>query len=65
VDVHHFKLLDKLREIALAPQDYGNGPEWVTDYNRCIGCHICAEVCPTSYINMGLGAPGHYDFDLS
>jgi len=26
-----------------------------TDYNRCIGCHICAEVCPTGYINMGLG----------
>ena len=31
------KLLDKLREIALAPQDYGHGPEWVTDYDRCIG----------------------------
>jgi NADPH-dependent glutamate synthase beta subunit-like oxidoreductase len=27
-----------------------------TDYDRCIGCHICAEVCPTGYINMGLGA---------
>ncbi|MDH5594212.1 MAG: 4Fe-4S dicluster domain-containing protein, partial [Gammaproteobacteria bacterium] len=26
-----------------------------TDYNRCIGCHICAEVCPTGYIQMGLG----------
>ncbi|RKZ92789.1 MAG: glutamate synthase [Candidatus Parabeggiatoa sp. nov. 1] len=26
-----------------------------TDYSRCIGCHICAEVCPTGYINMGLG----------
>lgn len=26
-----------------------------TDYTRCIGCHICAEVCPTGYINMGLG----------
>jgi glutamate synthase (NADPH) small chain len=26
-----------------------------TDYNRCIGCHICADVCPTGYINMGLG----------
>ena len=56
MDVHHFKLLDKLREIALAPQDYGHGLEWVTDYDRCIGCHICAEVCPTGYINMGLGA---------
>jgi glutamate synthase (NADPH/NADH) small chain len=27
-----------------------------TDYDRCIGCHICAEVCPTGYIHMGLGA---------
>jgi len=27
-----------------------------TDYNKCIGCHICAEVCPTGYINMGMGA---------
>jgi len=26
-----------------------------TDYSKCIGCHICAEVCPTGYINMGLG----------
>jgi NADPH-dependent glutamate synthase beta subunit-like oxidoreductase len=26
-----------------------------TDYSRCIGCHICADVCPTGYINMGLG----------
>lgn len=26
-----------------------------TDYNACIGCHICADVCPTGYIKMGLG----------
>lgn len=26
-----------------------------TDYMRCIGCHICADVCPTGYIDMGLG----------
>lgn len=26
-----------------------------TDYNRCIGCHICADVCPTGYINMAMG----------
>jgi len=27
-----------------------------TDYGKCIGCHICADVCPTGYIQMGLGA---------
>lgn len=26
-----------------------------TDYSRCVGCHICADVCPTGYIQMGLG----------
>jgi Pyruvate/2-oxoacid:ferredoxin oxidoreductase delta subunit len=26
-----------------------------TDYTRCVGCHICTDVCPTGYIKMGLG----------
>ncbi len=26
-----------------------------TDYNKCIGCHICQDVCPSGYIQMGLG----------
>ncbi len=26
-----------------------------TDYDKCIGCHICADVCPTGYIDMGMG----------
>jgi len=26
-----------------------------TDYDKCIGCHICQDVCPTGYIQMGLG----------
>ena len=26
-----------------------------TNYDRCVGCHICADVCPTGYIEMGLG----------
>ncbi len=26
-----------------------------TDYTRCIGCHICSDVCPTGYINMAMG----------
>ncbi|MFT4650561.1 MAG: glutamate synthase (NADPH/NADH) small chain [Polaribacter sp.] len=26
-----------------------------TDYSKCIGCHICADVCPTGYIDMAIG----------
>ncbi|MGF1613811.1 MAG: NAD(P)-binding protein [Gammaproteobacteria bacterium] len=26
-----------------------------TDHTRCIGCHICADVCPTGYIDMAMG----------
>ncbi|HVB47480.1 MAG TPA: NAD(P)-binding protein [Burkholderiales bacterium] len=26
-----------------------------TDYSKCIGCHICRDVCPTGYIQMGMG----------
>ncbi len=26
-----------------------------TDYAKCVGCHICKDVCPTGYIQMGLG----------
>ena len=26
-----------------------------TDYDKCIGCHICADVCPTGYIDMAIG----------
>ncbi len=26
-----------------------------TDYTKCIGCHICRDVCPTGYIQMGMG----------
>jgi NADPH-dependent glutamate synthase beta subunit-like oxidoreductase len=26
-----------------------------TEYDECIGCHICADVCPTGYIKMGMG----------
>ena len=27
----------------------------VLNLDKCIGCHICADVCPTGYIQMGLG----------
>ena len=26
-----------------------------TDYSKCVGCHICKDVCPTGYIDMALG----------
>ena len=26
-----------------------------TDYTKCIGCHVCADVCPSGYIDMGMG----------
>ena len=26
-----------------------------TDYAKCVGCHICRDVCPSGYIQMGLG----------
>ena len=37
-------------------KDKGTTGRYVdTDYNRCIGCHICADVCPSGYIDMGMG----------
>ncbi|KAA6185970.1 NAD(P)-binding protein [Thiohalocapsa marina] len=50
--------------VIFCPQDavfrvkkdqYTTGRYVDTDYSRCIGCHICADVCPTGYIKMGLG----------
>ena len=35
--------------------EYAFGRYVYTDYNLCIGCHICADVCPTGYIKMGMG----------
>jgi NADPH-dependent glutamate synthase beta subunit-like oxidoreductase/Pyruvate/2-oxoacid:ferredoxin oxidoreductase delta subunit len=31
------------------------GEVMYTDYNKCIGCHICAQTCPCGYIKMGMG----------
>ena len=36
-------------------KDRTTGRYVYTDYSRCIGCHICADVCPTGYIDMGMG----------
>ncbi|MBF0261735.1 MAG: NAD(P)-binding protein [Magnetococcales bacterium] len=36
---------------------FGGNPEgevMFTYYERCVGCHICAEICPTGYIDMGM-----------
>ncbi len=35
--------------------DYTTGRYVDTDYNKCVGCHICSDVCPTGYIDMGMG----------
>ncbi len=35
--------------------EYAMGRYVYTDYSMCIGCHICADVCPTGYIKMGMG----------
>ncbi len=34
---------------------YTTGRYVDTDYMKCIGCHICSDVCPTGYIDMGMG----------
>lgn len=36
-------------------KDSTTGRYVFTEYSRCIGCHICSDVCPTGYINMGMG----------
>ena len=42
--------------VKRTPKNDGTTGRYVfTDYERCIGCHICADVCPTGYIDMGLG----------
>ena len=37
------------------PVQSSTGRYVATDYNKCVGCHVCADVCPTGYIEMGLG----------
>ncbi len=42
--------------VKRTPKDQATTGRYVyTDYTRCIGCHICADVCPTGYIDMGMG----------
>jgi len=44
---------DAVHRVAKADRTVGRYV--YTDYTACIGCHICADVCPTGYIKMGLG----------
>ncbi|MDA8389723.1 MAG: NAD(P)-binding protein [Gammaproteobacteria bacterium] len=42
--------------VSKVPRDqHAIGYYVTTDYKRCIGCHICQDVCPAGYIQMGLG----------
>ena len=38
--------------LRVKPERRSMGRYVVTDYSRCVGCHICADVCPTGYIEM-------------
>ncbi|MBF0446077.1 MAG: NAD(P)-binding protein [Magnetococcales bacterium] len=44
------------QEAIVKYRDNPEGEVMYTQYDRCVGCHICAEVCPTGYIDMGMGA---------
>lgn len=48
--------------VSFCPQEaitrYKGNPEGEvveTDYSKCVGCHICSLVCPSGYIQMGMG----------
>ncbi|MBM3161749.1 MAG: FAD-dependent oxidoreductase [Chlorobi bacterium] len=36
-------------------RDNPEGEKVYTDYTKCVGCHICSLVCPSGYIQMGMG----------
>ena len=44
---------DAIERVAKAERAPGRYVE--TDYAKCVGCHICRDVCPSGYIQMGLG----------
>lgn len=48
--------------VSFCPQEaitrFRNNPEGekvYTEYEKCVGCHICSLVCPSGYIQMGMG----------
>jgi len=36
-------------------RDNPAGEKVYTNYSKCVGCHICALVCPSGFIQMGMG----------
>ena len=36
-------------------RDNPQGEVVYTNYSKCVGCHICSLVCPSGYIQMGIG----------
>jgi len=36
-------------------RDNPSGEVVYTNYSKCVGCHICSLVCPSGYIQMGIG----------
>ncbi|MEO5374764.1 MAG: NAD(P)-binding protein [Alphaproteobacteria bacterium] len=45
----------QLAVFRVAKKDHAMGRYVDTDYYKCVGCHICEDVCPTGYIQMGMG----------
>jgi len=36
-------------------RDNPSGEVVYTNYSKCVGCHLCSLVCPSGYIQMGMG----------
>ena len=43
------------QEAVTRLRDNPPGEVVYTNYSRCVGCHICSLVCPSGYIQMGMG----------
>ncbi|MBF0585996.1 NAD(P)-binding protein [Prosthecochloris sp. N3] len=43
------------QEAVVRFRDNPAGEKVYTEYSQCVGCHICSLVCPSGYIQMGMG----------